>query len=194
MKIILGLAFLALAACHPAPPALQYAPASSTGWSIGPIMDGRNYSDGGSIEGNTITLGEVHYVTRKPDGPLEGTISLSFHLDAPLKGAKCGVGTASLFFQAASDDWATDGARWWAATTTLDHAGDYTLTAPLVEGPWTSVLSMTSTADPEFFSTAKLNVGNVGFTLGNCEGLGHGAVGPAHLTITNWSVQPSVKP
>lgn len=189
MKYALALAFLLLAGCHDSTPPIDYAPPSSTGWSVGPIMGHHNYSTA-TMDGDTITLGEAHYITRKPDGPLEGTISLSFHLDAPLKGAKCGVGTASLFFQAASDDWATDGARWWAATTTLDHAGDYTLTAPLVEGPWTSVLTMTSKSDPEYFSTAKLNVGNVGFTLGNCEGLGHGAVGPAHLTITNWSVKP----
>ena len=187
-KVVL-LAALLLAGCQEKPNALQIASASTTGWSIGPIMDGKNYSDSGSIDGNTITLGEVHYVTRKPDGPLSGTMSLSFHLDAPLKGAKCGNGTASLFFQAASDDWNSDGARWWASTVTLDHAGDYTLTAPLVEGPWTSVLTMTSTSDPIYFTTAKQNVGQVGFTLGNCEGLGHGAVGPAHLTITDWYVR-----
>ena len=158
------------------------------GWRIGPMIDGKNYSTG-AVNGNVITVQDVHYITR-PTGPLSGTLSVSFHLDAPLTGTGCGTSpaTATLYFQHKDDDWNTDGLRWWAtfATVTLDHAGDYTMTAPL-DGPWTSVLTKTAATDPGDFANSKNNAGLVGITLGNCTGYGHGATGPATLTIASFN-------
>lgn len=156
-------------------------------WELGPITD-HNYSVG-SVNGNTITIQDVHYITR-PTGPLANQISVSFTLSAPLTGTGCGdnPATASLYFQRAGDDWKTDGKRWWAtfATVTLDHAGTYTMTAPL-DGPWTSVETKTALTDPAEFADAKAHAERVGITLGNCTGYGHGATGPATLTINDFS-------
>jgi hypothetical protein len=182
------LALMLLASCDggSAPPA----PPDSPVWEIGPTIGGKNYSTG-SISGNAIAVRDVHYVTR-PTGPLSGSISLSFHLSAPLTGTDCGTSpaTASLYFQRKGDDWSTDGWRWWAtfATVTLDHAGDYSMTAPL-GGPWTSVERETAIANPQDFADARAHAARVGFTLGNCTGYGHGATGPATLTILEFKVE-----
>jgi hypothetical protein len=182
MKAAFLLALL-LASCDDGSSPPRAVPAAT--WEIGPTIDGKNYSTG-SVSGNVITVADVHYVTRLT-GPLSGTIRLSFHLDAPLTGTGCGTApaTASLYFQQAGDDWATDGKRWWAtfATVTLDHAGDYTMVAPL-DGPWTSVERKTALLNPQDFADAKARAARVGFTLGNCTGYGHGATGLAKLTIT----------
>lgn len=135
-----------------------------------------------------ITQGSVNYIT-KATGPLTGTLSVTFNITAPLTGKGCpGPATASLYFEATNDDWRTDGKRWWAtfATVTLDHAGEYTITAPM-DGPWTSVMTMTAVKDPQVFADAKANAARVGFTLGNCTGWGHGATGPATLTIKSFT-------
>jgi hypothetical protein len=158
-----------------------------TVWEIGPTIDGRNYSTG-SVNGNVITVSDVHYITRST-GPLSNQISITFHLSAPLIGTGCeGPATASLYFQRSGDDWDTDGARWWAtfATVTLDHAGDYTIVAPL-DGPWTSVEKKTTINAPSDFADAKAHAARVGMTLGNCTGYGHGGTGPAQITILEFA-------
>lgn len=183
-----AVALLLLASCGG-----DFTPDASNQWDVGPTINGKNYSTG-SISGNVLTVRDVHYVT-KATGPLSGTLSLRFHLDAPLTGTMtpengCGPApaTASLYFQRDNDNWATDGNRWWAtfATVTLDHAGDYTMTAPM-DGPWTSVQDMTAALNPQVFADAKVHAARVGFTLGNCTGYGHGGSGPANLTITDWA-------
>jgi len=174
---------LALAACGGGESAVQSTPAPSV-WEIGPA----GYSTG-SVNGNVITVQDVHYVTR-PTGTLSDSISVSFYLSAPLTGTGCGTtpATASLYFQRKGDDWATDGWRWWAtfATVTLDHAGNYSMTAPL-NGPWTSVERKTAANNPQDFADAKAHASRVGFTLGNCTGYGHGGTGPATLTIETFA-------
>lgn len=179
------LALLLLSACSGGVPA----PASDSSpvWEIGPTISGHNYSTG-SVAGAVITVQDVHYITR-PSGPLSGSMSVSFHLSAPLTGTGCdkSPATASLYFQKQGDDWSSDGGRWWAtfATVTLDHAGDYSMMAPM-SGPWTSVQSMTAKANPQQFADAREHAANVGFTLGNCTGYGHGASGNATITITKF--------
>lgn len=166
-------------------------PRPTSAWEIGPTINGRNYSKG-FVKGNVIDVNDVHYVTRKAVPPLSGTMTVSFHLSAPLTGTGCGAqpATASLYFQREGDDWNTDGARWWStfATVQLDHAGDYTITAPL-DGPWTSVEKKTAASHPGDFASSKVKAERVGFTIGNCTGFGHGGTGPATLTITGFSVQ-----
>ena len=160
---------------------------TSEGWEIGPKQGFSNYSKG-SVDGDTITIEDVHYITRAVKGPLSGTMSVTFTLDHPLVGTGCTTpATASLYFQQSGDDWETDGARWWAtfATVTLDHEGVYSMTAPM-NSPWTSVLTKNSLNAPEDFASAKSQPTVVGVTLGNCTGYGHGATGPAILKITSF--------
>jgi hypothetical protein len=42
---------------------------------------------------------------------------------------------------------------------------------------------------PQDFANAKRYANRVGFTIGNCEGLGHGGTGPAILTITSFDIK-----
>lgn len=51
--------------------------------------------------------------------------------------------------------------------------GDFTLDIPL-DGPWTSVDTMTASANPTEFMNAKMNADRVGFTFGGGDGYGHG--------------------
>jgi hypothetical protein len=165
-------------------------PAPVSGWELGPTIDGKQYSKGW-VTGNVITVRDVHYVTKR-SGPLSSRISVGFNLSAPLTGTvpekdptACTPprpATATLYFQAKGDDWLEHGKRWWAksATVKLDHAGDYTMSAPLLPSAWGS------TGESGDFAKALANVERVGFTIGNCEGYGHGGTGPATLTITSF--------
>lgn len=168
----------------------QPAPPPANVWELGPTISGHNYSTG-SVAGNTIHVRDVHYVTQR-SGPLKaGTMSITFELSAPLTGTKCtNPATATLYFQKAGDDWNTDGNRWWAtfATVTLDHAGTYSMEAPL-DGPWTSVFTETAKSNPQHFADAKAKANRAGFTLGNCEGYGHGGTGPATLTVLSFRMR-----
>lgn len=181
-------------------------PASA--WRIGPVIDGRNYSQGParpSPAGAGLSLGigphvEPHYVTF-PHGSLQGKtrIRMRFRVEGPdgaiIYGAKCATGSPSavtLFFQRADDDWRSDGGRWWAGFASAQLSGptgETEIIAPL-DGPWSSVVSMTARNSPGAFAAAKANAGQVGFTFANCEGLGHGAraTTPVRLIVTRFEV------
>lgn len=187
-------AVLAVAFALLRPVAARFIAELGKGWNLGPTIDGKNYSTG-SVNGNVITVQDAHYITKAATGPLTGTMSVTFNLSAPLTGTAtpengCGPApaTVTLYFQQAGDNWETDGKRWWAkfATVTLDHAGDYTMTVPM-DGAWTSVQDMTAANNPQAFADAKANPSRVGFTIGNCTGLGHGGTGPAVLTIQSFN-------
>ena len=169
-------------------------PPSTALWEIGPVISGQNYSKGeplytdGAIAINL--QAQPHYVTRPGNLLGKSAIRLTFSVDGPLVGVGCTTpATVSAYFQKAGDDWNTDGGRWWAtfASVTVDHAGDYSITAPL-DGPWTSVHTMTAISDPQAFASAKANANSVGFTFGNCEGYGHGAFAavPVKFVVTSF--------
>ena len=175
-------------------------PAPYQGWSIGPIINGKNYSVNMPLQmvGNTIEFGpdaEPHYVT-KPTGSIANAsvIRMRFNIEGgKIYGKGCGeasVGTISLYFQQKNDGWRTDGSRWWTAPASLDHEGEYEIIAPL-DGIWGSVMTMNSSTNPMEFTNAKINAGQIGFTFGNCEGLGHGvrATGPVKFTLIDYGVE-----
>lgn len=192
-------------------PAADARPAGGTAarvWEIGPVIDGRNYArgpsrPGASSAGTIIAIGagaEPHYVTFR-HGSLAGKtrIRMRFRVEGPggalIHGAKCAPSSPSavtLFFQRADDDWRSDGGRWWAGFASVPLAGprgETEIVAPL-NGPWSSVMTMTARTSPAAFTAAKVNAGRVGFTFANCEGLGHGARAtmPVRLIVTRFEV------
>lgn len=181
-------------------------PASA--WEIGPVINGRNYSPGLSrpsrlADGFSFTIGpraEPHYVTFR-HGSLAGKsqIRMRFRVEGPrgavIHGAKCPTRSPSavtLYFQRRGDDWATDGARWWASFAKVTLRGptaETEIVAPL-NARWTSVLKMNARTNPNEFAAAKANADRVGFTFANCQGYGHGARAtmPVRFVVTSFQV------
>lgn len=177
-------------------------------WEIGPIVKHRNYSPGLSRPsqfehgwGFTISSkAEPHYVTFR-HGSLRGKtqIRMRFRVEGPqgavIHGAKCPTGSPSavtLYFQRNGDDWASDGARWWASFAKVSLSGpipETEIVAPL-DANWTSVLKMNANNHPSEFADAKENADRVGFTFANCEGHGHGARAtvPVRFVMTSFQV------
>lgn len=178
-------------------------PAEQSGWEIGPVIDGTNYSKGTYIErqgeGFAIELPRqdgVHYVTRP--GSLAGKTRIVMRYRIELaEGAKIvpssdpaapSIGP-TLYFQKAGDDWATDGNRWWAtfASPSPMVAGEFEIIAP-IDGAWTSVMTITAKNSPDEFLAAWNSADRIGFTLGGGTGYGHGvyATGQARLTVLSF--------
>jgi hypothetical protein len=180
------------------------------GWEIGPIIDGRNYSDGMPLrpyrEGDhwyfdfPLSPGSVHYLTYR-FGSLNGRsrIVMKYRIemdDTTLLVPPCCPNFISVgptpYIQRKSDDWNTDGYRWWAsyASPMPITPGEHELTVQL-DGPWTSVFTKTAATDPSSFAKAKENADRIGFTFGGGDGLGHGlfATAPARFVLESFRVE-----
>jgi hypothetical protein len=178
-------------------------------WQIGPIIDGKNYSNGvplhpvqdadGSWHIDLPQSDGVHYVTHSI-GSLSGKTKITMHYRVetdpgvqilPSSNPSAASMGPTLYFQRSGDNWSTDGNRWWATFETPAPivAGTFELTAPL-DGPWTSVETKTAANSPDDFKQAKANAARVGFTLGGGTGYGHGvyATGPARIVVTGFTV------
>lgn len=160
-----------------------------SGWLIGPVINGTNYSkDCPRSFTGSFQIGpcEPHYVTRAT-APLTGkTIRLRYRLEGNVEGLKCNPATISLHFQRKGDDWSGKGAkeayRWWSATQPLQQ-GEH----ELVAGKWTAVQGSNSDDQAEAFRDALANAERVGFTFGDCTGLGHGVKGQARFTVLEFA-------
>jgi len=195
-----------------APPPAAWSDQTMTAqnWEIGPIINGSNYSVGMPLNPTQTSdgwafdfplgPGSVRYLTF-PYGSLAGKTRIVMHYRIEADpGVKilpvcCAASPAigpTLYFQRQSDDWSTDGGRWWATFDTKMpiESGDYDLDIPL-NGAWTSVLTMTAQSNPQQFASAKDNAARIGFTLGGGDGYGHGvyATGRARLVVTEFKVE-----
>jgi hypothetical protein len=189
-------------------------PPSASQWLIGPVINGRNYSQGMPLHPSpgprgsfSIELppspGSVHYVTFH-HGPLSGRqrIVMRFRVEAPpgvriLPSTNPGQPSIlTLFFQRGGDNWSGRGPfeayRWYAtfASQSPIRAGDYVIVAPL-SGNWTAVERSTARNNPAAFRQALADADEVGFVLGGGDGYGHGvfATGPARLIVTDFRVE-----
>lgn len=183
-------------------------------WTIGPIIDGRNYSRHMPLHpsprrggGWQIDLprapGSVHYVTF-PHGSLEGKsrIVMRYRIEAA-PGVQIVPRTAphmasilTPYFQRAGDSWSGRGRyetyRWYA--TFASHSplkpGEYQIVAPL-NANWTAVETSSARTAPGAFRSALAAADQVGFVLGGGDGYGHGvfATGPARLIVTEFRVE-----
>ncbi len=137
-------------------------PADPEAWTIGPIIRGRNYSEGAPLHPRAgpgrawhIDIPRrpsgIHYVTF-PNGSLTGKrrIVMTYRIEAA-PGVRIVPATApalpsiiTLYFQRRGDDWSGKGRfetyRWYAtfASRSPIVPGDHVITAPLT-GNWTAV-------------------------------------------------------
>ncbi|MEO8547254.1 MAG: hypothetical protein ABI422_02685 [Sphingomicrobium sp.] len=183
-------------------------------WTIGPIVDGRNYSQGvplhpsrGPADGWHIDLpqapGSVHYVTVR-HGSLAGKnqIVMRYRIEAD-PGARILPITApqlpsviTLYFQRGGDNWSGAGRfetfRWYAtfASQSPIAPGSHQIVAPL-NGNWTAIQTSSARSNPMAFRDALANADQVGFVLGGGDGYGHGvfATGRARLVVTYFRVE-----
>ncbi|HEX8223244.1 MAG TPA: hypothetical protein VF605_05460 [Allosphingosinicella sp.] len=214
LRTALLLPLAALAACGDVAPAAAAVPSDPEAWTIGPIIRGRNYSQGVPLHpiprrggGWHIDLpqapGSVHYVTFR-HGSLAGKrrIVLRYRLEmAPgvrLLAASDGKSGSMItpYFQRSGDNWSGRGRfeayRWYAtfATHTPIRPGTNEIVAPL-DGLWTAVERSTARTAPEAFQAAVAQADQVGFVLGGGDGYGHGvfATGPARLIVIGFRVE-----
>jgi hypothetical protein len=193
---------------------VRAAPADPAAWTIGPIVRGRNYSQGVPLHpvprrggGFQIDLprapGSVHYVTFR-HGPLTARrrLVLRYRIEADpgvrILAASDGRSPSmiTLYFQRSGDNWSGRGRfeayRWYAtfATRTPILPGSHEIVAPL-DGPWTAVERSSARTSPAAFRAALAGADQVGFVLGGGDGYGHGvfATGRARLVVTEFRVE-----
>ena len=210
-----AVAFACLALCGGALPGNPPGtPRNPNGWTIGPIIKGRNYSVGMPLHpapsawgGWQIDLprapGSVHYVTFR-HGSLAGKREIVMRYRVEVAPGVRIVPTTNpalpsiitLYFQRRGDNWSGRGQfetyRWYA--TFASHMpiapGDHVITAPL-DGVWTAVQTSTARTAPAAFRAAIADADQVGFVLGGGDGYGHGvhATGRARLIVKSFRVK-----
>lgn len=196
-------------------PALAGDAGRAADWSIGPVIDGRNYSvgmpatlsqgEGGQVwfdfPGPTARDGHVHYLTHDP-GSLAGArgVRLRYRIEAAPgvrfvpQEAPGREALLSLYLQRRGDDWRARGGtewyRWyapWQSRLPLEP-GTHEVTV-LFDAEWTSVNGKKRSDAPRQFSAALAEAGRVGFTLGSDRGLGHGFSPPGpRLTVFSYQI------
>ena len=190
------------------------ASADAVAWTIGPIINGRNYSPGLPPHptprrggGWHIDLpqapGSLHYVTFR-HGSLAGKtrIVMRYRIEAE-RGARIVPTTdpnapsiLTLYFQRGGDSWSGRGRfesyRWYAtfASHSPLRVGEHVIVAPL-DGNWTAVQTSSARTNPTGFRNAVAGADQVGFVLGGGDGYGHGvhAIGRARLVVTEFRVE-----
>ncbi len=161
-------------------------------WTIGPIVNGANYSQGmppqPTVEGAgwffDFPLGPpgVHGMTRPWGSVGGGTLTMSYQVDgaatfievdAPDPSAP-GPGKVRLFLQRSGDDWSGAGERasyrWYSQPLNL-APGPATLSVPLTPENWTNVYGQ---PDPAGFAACLANLATVGMGFGGSFAM-HGA-------------------
>ncbi len=185
-------------------------------WSIGPVINGLNYSVGmpetlrDGREGPQFDFpypdaraGHVHYVTRRT-GSLEGarSVTLRYRIDAApgtrLIAREHGDREAqlSLYFQRRGDNWSARGPyeayRWYVLGDKMMPLapGTHSVTVDLAKD-WKGVGASRSDRETRAFRDALANADRIGFTFGSKGGRGHGvyATAPARFTLLEFQVR-----
>ena len=194
--------------------AIAAATPAAGSWTIGPIIRGRNYSQGMPLHptprrggGFVIDLpqapGSVHYVTFR-HGSLAGKrrIVMRYRIEAAPgvrivpRTAPQGAAMITPYFQRRGDTWTARGRyetyRWYGtfATQSPLRPGEHQIVAPL-DANWTAVETSSARTNPAAFREALANADQVGFVLGGGDGYGHGiyATGRARLIVTDFRVE-----
>ena len=183
-------------------------------WSIGPMIRGRNYSQGMPMQPVPLRRGgwyfdlpqlpaSVHYVTFN-HGSLVGKrrLVIRYRIEAapgvrflPIT-SPSSPSIITLYFQRAGDNWsgkrAFEAYRWYAtfASQSPITPGDHEMAAPL-DANWTAVERSSASNNPVAFRRAIIEADQVGFVLGGGDGYGHGifATGPARLIVKDFRVE-----
>lgn len=179
-------------------------------WNIGPVINGKDYSQGmpkvmpqdgqGYYFDFPPSPGGVDYIFRSSGAVKAGqTMSIAFSLSGtglvkPCANSGTGPARLRLYFQRKGDDWSGSRQfefyRWWStANVVLDALGDFTLSAVLDPAQWSSVLGRTGDAAPKAFADALAKANVVGFTFG-ASFAGHGdyADGPVRFRLNSFAI------
>ena len=185
-------------------------------WEIGPVIRGRNHSQGMppsptpvgrgwmfEFPGAASGPGSVHYVTLRT-GPLDGArrLVVRYRVDAtpgvrfipqerPREPA-----TVSLMFQRAGDSWSGkrhEFHRWYAPAATVRQIapGRGEIVVSLDDANWTSVFGRPASQFPEAFADALSRTERVGLVFGSSGARGHGvfATGPARFRLESFRIE-----
>lgn len=189
-------------------------PADPGAWTIGPVIRGRNYSEGAPLHpragpgrGWHIDFPQrpsgIHYVTFR-HGSLTGKrrMVMTYRVEAA-PGVRIVPATApdlpsiiTLYFQRRGDNWSGKGRfeayRRYAtfASQSPIVPGDHVIIAPL-SGKWTAVQRSSSASNQAAFREAVSDADQVGFVLGGGDGYGHGAyaTGRARIIVKSFRIE-----
>lgn len=190
-------------------------PASA--WEIGPVIRGKNYSQGmppspqPTRTGWTFDFpfpnaraGHVHYVTFDP-GSLAGKskIVVRYRVDAAPgvrfvpQESPGEPATLSLMFQRRGDNWSARGRynfyRWYSPVATLQpiRAGVGEMTISLTDPGWVAVQAGTLSGNERPFADALADASRVGLVFGSAGGRGHGvfSTAPARFTLISFDIR-----
>lgn len=214
MKKLLTLAGLGLAALGSL--ALATTPPAS-GWSIGPIIKGKNYSVGMPLQptptrnGWTFDFpfpdrdaGHVHYVTFQPESLVgKSRIKVRYRVSAapstrfvPQEHTNL-AGTVSLFFQRRGDNWTARGRynyfRWYAPGHSVQEIapGIHEMTVRLDDPKWSPVMGGEAIDHQHSFRAALADPVQIGLVFGSTAARGHGVftTAPARFELLSFQVE-----
>jgi len=186
---------------------------ASAPWEIGPVIRGRNYSQGMPAQPDPTPAGgwafefpqsgSVHYVTLDT-GPLSGArrIVVRYRIEA-VRGAQFvaaqapgSPATVSLYLQRAGDTWSGkreyEFFRWYAPAASIREirpgVGEISVS---LDDHWTSVQGRPASAAPGAFEDALRNTQRIGLVFGTSAARGHGvhATAPARFELESFRVE-----
>ncbi|ALJ11249.1 hypothetical protein [Sphingopyxis macrogoltabida] len=201
-------ATLTTAACAASPPARH--------WEIGPVIRGKNYSQGMprnpepahngwsfDFPAPDAAAGHVHYVTFRP-GPIAGKsrIVVRYRVDAapdtrfvPQETPDVPA-TVSVYFQRRGDNWNGQGSfqyyRWYAPSATVRRIapGEQEVSIRFDDPNWTSVNGRKPASAPGAIDDALADIDRIGLVFGSSGRRGHGvfATAPARFTLLSFQI------
>lgn len=190
----------------------------AAGWVIGPIIRGKNYSQGMPLQPQPTRTGwyfdfpvgsreagHVHYVTYRP-APIRANSELVVRYRVDAKPGTRFVpqespdrpALVSLYFQRRGDNWTAKGRfdyyRWYAPNETIHQItpGEHEFRIRLDDPRWFSVWGNSAGSNPEAFQAALADVDQIGILFGSDAGRGHGvfATAPARFTLLSFRIVP----
>jgi hypothetical protein len=189
---------------------------NAASWEIGPIIRGKNYSQGMPLRPRptrtgwqfdfpvgSAAAGHVHYVTFRP-GPIspQSRIVVRYRVDAqagtrfvPQESPDVSA-TVSLYFQRRGDNWSAKGRyedfRWYAPATTVREIvpGEHEISVGLDDPNWISVLGRTAGSKSGSIEAALADIDRIGLVFGSPAARGHGvyATAPARFTLLSFQI------
>lgn len=177
-----------------------------TGWSIGPIFEGRNYSTGmparptplaGGVWTVTINPGaELDGITM-PRGPISGAIKLRYRVTgtglAPFvkpNEQPDGPAMLTLYMEKAGDNGYIETNRWYTIVPLSLEPGEYDLTVPFALDVWDDMGGAWASSLPDQFAATLADSGRIGMGFGWRGGRMHGVKTESAVTfdLLEWSV------
>lgn len=189
---------------------------NAEGWEIGPIIRGKNYSQGMPLRPKpsgrgwsfdfpvgSAAAGHVHYVTFRP-GPIspKARLVVRYRVDTrpgtrflPQESPDVPA-TVSLYFQRRGDNWSAKGRyedfRWYAPDATVRNIspGEQEISIRLDDPGWISVLGRTAGSNPGALEAALADIDRIGLVFGSSAARGHGvfATAPARFTLLSFQI------